>query len=398
MKRVFLIVLDSVGIGALPDAEAYGDEGSNTLLSCARSGALRLPNLCRLGLTQIDGQEALRECFVRDDRDFAKETAFDGVVARLAEASNGKDTTVGHWEIAGVVSERPLPTFPEGFPKELLEVLSRETGRRIICNKPYSGTQVIYDYGREQLETGALIVYTSADSVMQIAAHEEKIPVPELYRYCEIARRLCVGEYGVGRIIARPFVGTWPDFQRTSNRHDYSMEPPKKTMLEILRENACEVRGVGKIYDIFAGKGLTATVRTKNNMDGIRQTLSYMKEDFHGLCFVNLVDFDMTYGHRNDVKGYTRALTEFDESLPELLSGLRQEDILMVTADHGCDPGTPSTDHSREYIPLILCGPGVRRGVNLGTRSSFADIGATILDYFGCDEKIAGESFLNQIM
>ncbi len=398
MKRVFLIVLDSVGIGELPDAGAYGDTGSNTLLAAAQSEYFKIPNLCRLGMHQIDGQEALAALCKTEEKGGAAATEFEGVVARLAEASGGKDTTVGHWEIAGVVSERPLPTFPDGFPAELIAQLEKETGRRIICNLPYSGTQVIYDYGREHLETGALIVYTSADSVLQIAAHEEKVPVAELYRYCEIARRICVGKYGVGRIIARPFVGEWPEFIRTANRHDYSIEPPTATMLEYLQENGYAVRGIGKIYDIFAGKGLTSTVRTKNNMDGIERTLEHMKEDFEGLCFTNLVDFDMVYGHRNDVDGYARALTEFDEKLPELLTGLREDDILMVTADHGCDPATESTDHSREYIPLVICGAKVKRGVNLGTRKCFADIGATILEYFGCKGGIAGESFLKEIL
>lgn len=398
MKRIFLIVLDSVGVGELPDAGAYGDAGSNTLLAAAQSRYFALPNLCRLGLNKIDGQEAFASLCAEEGKGCADTMAFEGSVARLAEASGGKDTTVGHWEIAGVVSECPLPTFPEGFPEELLAKLEEETGRKIICNLPYSGTKVIYDYGREHLETGALIVYTSADSVLQIAAHEEKVPVPELYRYCEIARRLCVGKYGVGRIIARPFVGEWPEFTRTANRHDYSIEPPKTTMLERLQESGYAVRGIGKIYDIFAGKGLTSTVRTKNNMDGIERTLEHMKEDFEGLCFTNLVDFDMVYGHRNDVDGYAKALTEFDEKLPELLEGLREEDILMVTADHGCDPATESTDHSREYIPLVICGAKVKQGVNLGTRKSFADIGATILEYFGCEGGIAGKSFLEEIL
>ena len=398
MKRVFLIVLDSVGIGELPDAEAYGDSGSNTLLSAARSAYLKLPNLCRLGLSRIDGQEAFAELCEREGKGCGASDSFDGTVARLAEASGGKDTTVGHWEIAGVVSEKPLPTFPEGFPEELIAELEKQTGRKILCNLPYSGTKVIYDYGREHMETGALIVYTSADSVLQIAAHEEVVPVPELYRYCEIARRICVGEYGVGRVIARPFVGTWPEFSRTANRHDYSIEPPAKTMLVCLQEQGYEVRGVGKIYDIFAGKGLTASVRTKNNMDGIERTMEHMKEEFNGLCFTNLVDFDMVYGHRNDVDGYAKALTEFDEKLPELIAGLKEADILMVTADHGCDPATESTDHSREYIPLLICGSNVKQGVNLGTRRSFADIGATILEYFGCNGEIAGESFLKDIL
>lgn len=398
MKRVFLIVLDSVGIGELPDAAAYGDSGSNTLLSTTQSEYLKLPNLCRLGLPRIDGQEEFAAVCKQKQIGGIAPDMFKASVARLAEASGGKDTTVGHWEIAGVVSDQPLPVFPEGFPAELIAALEKETGRKVICNLPYSGTKVIYDYGREHLETGALIVYTSADSVLQIAAHEEKVPVPELYRYCEIARNLCRGKYGVGRIIARPFVGTWPEFVRTANRHDYSIEPPKKTMLDCLKEKGCDVLGVGKIYDIFAGRGLTATVRTKNNEDGIVRTLEHMKEEFHGLCFTNLVDFDMVYGHRNDTDGYAKALTAFDCAVPQLLEGLKEEDILMITADHGCDPATESTDHSREYIPLIICGPGVKQGVNLGTRKTFADIGASILEYFGCDCEIAGESFLEEVL
>lgn len=398
MKRVFLIVLDSVGIGELPDAEAYGDAGSNTLLATAKSPFLKLENLCRLGLTKIDGQEQFAAICERDGKGCDDSEAFEGAVARLAEASGGKDTTVGHWEIAGVISEQALPTFPDGFPEELIAQLEKETGRKVLCNLPYSGTKVIYDYGREHLETGALIVYTSADSVLQIAAHEELVPVPELYRCCEAARRICTGKYGVGRVIARPFTGTWPEFSRTANRHDYSIEPPRKTMPEYLKEQGFAVLGVGKIFDIFAGKGLTESVRTKNNTEGVERTLEHMKKPFDGLCFTNLVDFDMVYGHRNDVDGYAKALTEFDRRLPELMAGLQEGDILMITADHGCDPATESTDHSREYIPLVMCGPGVRQGVNLGTRKTFADIAATILEYFGCAGEIPGESFLNKIL
>ena len=386
MKRAFLIVLDSVGIGEMPDAADYMDEGSNTLKAASTSEYFNMPNMAEMGLFNIEGVDCRPSV--------ANPTA---AVARMYEASKGKDTTIGHWEISGIISEKPLPTFPDGFPKELLDKLSEATGRKIICNKPYSGTEVIKDYGREHVETGALIVYTSADSVLQIAAHEDIVPIEELYRYCDIARELCVGEWGVGRIIARPFEGEYP-FKRTTNRHDYSLEPPKKTMLDTLIENGLAVKAVGKINDIFAGKGISNMVRTKNNMDGVDKMLDYAKEDFEGLCFVNLVDYDMLYGHRNDVEGYAKALTEFDERIPEILGMLKEDDILMITADHGCDPITPSTDHSREYTPLVMYGKNIKEGVNLGTRDTFADIATTILDYFGLKDDIAGTSMLSEII
>ncbi|MBQ3028479.1 MAG: phosphopentomutase [Lachnospiraceae bacterium] len=382
-KRVFLVVLDSVGIGALPDAEAYGDAGSNTLSAAAGSSGFAMPNMERLGLFDIEGVTHLKK----------GNAAPIGAFGRLKEASKGKDTTIGHWEIAGIVSERPLPTFPEGFPKELLEAFSERTGRKVLCNKPYSGTDVIRDYGKEHMETGALIVYTSADSVFQIAAHEAVVPVEELYRYCEIARELCQGEYGVGRVIARPFEGEWP-FTRTARRHDYSLVPPKKTMLNILAENGYDVIGVGKINDIFAGSGITEFVRSSGNEEGIEQMIAYGEKDFHGLCFVNLVDFDSKYGHRNDVEGYGKALSYFDAQLPRLLEKLREGDLLLITADHGCDPSTPSTDHSREYVPLVAVGQGIRQGADLGTRDCFADTGATVLDWLGVSGEIAGSSYL----
>ncbi len=386
MKRVFLIVLDSVGIGEMPDAADYKDEGSNTLKAASTSKYFNMPNLAKMGLFNIEGV---------DCRDSVENPT--AAVSRMYEASKGKDTTIGHWEIAGIVSEKPLPTFPDGFPKELLDKLAEKTGRKIICNKPYSGTEVIKDYGKEHVETGALIVYTSADSVLQIAAHEDIVPIEELYRYCDIAREICTGEWGVGRVIARPFEGEYP-YKRTTNRHDYSLEPPKKTMLDTLIENGLAVKAVGKINDIFAGKGISDMVRTKNNMDGVDKMLDYAKEDFEGLCFVNLVDYDMLYGHRNDVEGYAKALTEFDERIPEILGMLKDDDILMITADHGCDPITPSTDHSREYTPLVMYGKNIKGGVNLGTRSTFADIATTILDYFGLkDGEIAGTSMLEEI-
>lgn len=386
MKRVFLIVLDSVGIGEMPDAADYMDEGSNTLKAASTSKYFNMPNMAEMGLFNIDGVD----CRPSVDSPVA-------AVARMSESSKGKDTTIGHWEISGIISQKPLPTFPDGFPKELLDKLSAATGRKIICNKPYSGTEVIKDYGKQHVETGDLIVYTSADSVLQIAAHEDVVPVPELYKYCEMAREICTGEWGVGRIIARPFEGEYP-YKRTTNRHDYSLEPPKKTMLDTLVENGLQVKAVGKINDIFAGKGISDMVRTKNNMDGVDKMLDYAKEDFEGLCFVNLVDYDMLYGHRNDVEGYAKALTEFDERIPEIKNMLRDDDILMITADHGCDPITPSTDHSREYTPLVMYGKNIKAGVNLGTRNTFADIATTILDYFGLKDDIAGTSMLNDII
>ncbi|MGI5946972.1 MAG: phosphopentomutase [Lachnospiraceae bacterium] len=385
MKRVFLMVLDSVGIGEMPDAADFGDEGSNTLAAAATSSYFSMPNMKKLGLFNIEGVTC-RE----------KEADPTGAVARMTEVSKGKDTTIGHWEIAGVISPEPLPTFPEGFPRELLDEFEKETGRKVICNKPYSGTEVIKDYGREHVETGALIVYTSADSVFQIAAHEDVVPIEELYRYCEIARRLCTGKYGVGRVIARPFEGEWP-YKRTSRRHDYSLVPPKETMLDAICAAGQKVLAVGKINDIFAGQGISGMVRTAGNAEGIDRTIEYLGQDFEGLCFINLVDYDMLYGHRNDVDGYAKALTYFDERLPEILAAMREDDLLMITADHGCDPITPSTDHSREYTPLVIAGARVKEGVNLGTRASFADTAATILEYLGVKGDIAGESFLKEI-
>lgn len=379
------MVLDSVGIGEMPDAADFGDEGSNTLAAAATSSYFSMPNMKKLGLFNIEGVTCGE-----------KEADPAGAVARMTEVSKGKDTTIGHWEIAGVISPKPLPTFPEGFPRELLDEFEKETGRKVICNKPYSGTEVIKDYGREHVETGALIVYTSADSVFQIAAHEDVVPIEELYRYCEIARRLCTGRYGVGRVIARPFEGEWP-YKRTSRRHDYSLVPPKETMLDAICAAGQKVLAVGKINDIFAGQGISGMVRTAGNAEGIDRTIEYLGQDFEGLCFINLVDYDMLYGHRNDVDGYAKALTYFDERLPEILAAMREDDLLMITADHGCDPITPSTDHSREYTPLVIAGARVKAGVNLGTRSSFADTAATILDYLGVKGEIAGESFLKEI-
>lgn len=391
MKRVFLIVLDSVGVGEMPDAKAFGDEGSNTIYAVSTDDNFYMPNMDQLGLFQIEGVK------VDKKHQWIKKQDYKGAIARLKEKSKGKDTTVGHWEIAGMISHAPMPTFPEGFPKELITQLEEKTGRKVICNQTYSGTKVIADYGNEHMETGALIVYTSADSVLQIAAHEEVIPVSQLYQYCEIARGLCQGTYGVGRVIARPFEGEWP-YSRTSRRHDFSLQPEKETILDVLEKAGKDVIAVGKINDIFAGKGVTSMVRTEDNKDGIEKTLTYMKMDFDGLCFVNLVDFDMKYGHRNDIEGYAKALSYFDSRLKEIMEGLGEDDLLIITADHGCDPSTPSTDHSREYTPLVFYGEKIKSGVNLGTRESFSDIGATILEYFGLSGAIDGTSMLKEII
>ena len=381
MKRIFLIVLDSCGVGYEPDADKFGDVGSDTLRRCATSAKFDMTNLVSMGLGNLDGIDYLPRC-----------EAPKAALARLQERSMGKDTTIGHWEIAGVISPKPLPTYPNGFPQEIIEEFSKKTGRGVLCNKPYSGTDVIRDYGEEHLKTGDLIVYTSADSVFQVAAHEDIVPVEKLYEYCQIARDMLRGEHGVGRVIARPFTGTPGNFTRTTRRHDFSLQPPKVTMLDQLSGAGFDVLSVGKIIDIFAEKGITEYVRTTGNEDGINKTLDYMKKDFNGLCFTNLVDYDMLYGHRNDVEGYAKALTYFDERLPELLAAMGEEDVLMITADHGCDPSTPSTDHSREYTPLVMYGAPVRAGENFGTRKSFSDIAATILSYFDLTPECAGEA------
>lgn len=387
IDRVFLIVLDSVGIGELPDADKYGDVGSNTLKACFNSGKLNIPNMQKLGMFNIDGNDYGGKC---DNP--------TGSYARMTEMSRGKDTTIGHWEIAGIISEKPLPTYPDGFPKELIDEFEKKTGRKVLCNKPYSGTQVLLDYGREHEETGALIVYTSADSVWQIAAHEEVVPVEKLYEYCQIARDMLNGEHNVGRVIARPFVGKYPDYTRTSNRHDFSLEPPKDTFLDEIKKSGLSTIAVGKINDIFAGKGISEFVRTKSNSDGMAKSMEYLKKDFKGICFINLVDFDMVYGHRNNVEGYTQALNTVDKELGDFLAGMRENDVLMITADHGCDPSTPSTDHSREYTPLIVTGKNIKENVNLGTRKTFADIGKTVCELLGVSSNIAGESFAKEIL
>ena len=383
-KRVFLIVLDSFGVGELPDCEDFGDKGANTLLSCFNTGKLTVPNMAKIGLFNIDGVNFGE-----------KESAQNGAVMRISELSKGKDTTTGHWEIAGIVSEKPFPTFPDGFPPEIIAEFEKRTGRKTLCNKPYSGTKVIADYGDEHIKTGALIVYTSADSVFQIAAHEKIVPVDELYRYCEIAREILQGDFGVGRVIARPFEGEYP-FTRTSRRHDFSLVPPKTTMLDILAENGLDVIGVGKIFDIFAGKSVTECDRRIGNSVDMEITSQYQQKDFHGLCFTNLVDFDMLYGHRRDAEGYTRALNEFDEWLGEFTKKMRSDDVLIITADHGCDPCFSGTDHTREYIPVMVYGDEIKP-INLGTRAGFGDIAATILSLLNVSGSVNGKNFADEI-
>lgn len=372
-KRVFLIVLDSCGIGEMPDAAAFGDVGANTLRSCYNTGKLDLPNLKRLGLFNIDGVDYAEGC---DE----PQAAF----MRLSEKSKGKDTTTGHWEIAGLVSQRPFPTFPDGFPDEVISRFEEATGRKVLCNKPYSGTKVIADYGQEHVRTGALIVYTSADSVFQIAAHESVVPVEELYRYCETARGILVGEYAVGRVIARPFEGDYP-YTRTSRRHDFSLVPPQDTLLDKLKAAGKDVIGIGKIYDIFAGKGLTEQDRTIGNDDDMRITSDYQTKEFNGLCFTNLVDFDMSFGHRRDAVGYAEALNRFDKWLGEFMAEMRTDDVLMITADHGCDPCHAGTDHTREYIPLLICGNEVTPQ-NCGTLNGFDNIAKAVLKLLCVEE------------
>ena len=385
-KRVFLIVLDSVGAGAAPDADRFGDSGCDTLGTCVRSGKLQVPTLAELGLYQIEGTSFQK----------TKEETI-GCYMKLQEQSAGKDTTVGHWEIAGVISPKPLPVYPEGFPDEVIREFEKETGRGVLCNRPYSGTEVIRDYGREHLKTGKLIVYTSADSVFQIAAHEEKVPLEELYADCRIARKIMTGEHGVGRVIARPFVGEYPDFTRTVNRHDFSVEPPKETLLDALKKAGKSVIGVGKIHDIFAGRGITETFPNKGNIRNMEQTLELMDKEFEGLCFVNLVDFDMIYGHRNDIDGYVKALNEVDPKIRQLMGKMRREDVLILTADHGCDPGFPGTDHTREYVPCLCFGEHLKKGCGLGIRHSYADIAATIADIFNISFQGNGKSFWSDI-
>ena len=390
MKRVFLIVLDSCGVGYEPDAAEFGDVGANTLHTCSQSPKFAMPNLISMGLGNLDGVDYLP----KTDRPQA-------ALARLQELSRGKDTTIGHWEIAGLLSAEPLPTFPDGFPDSLIHEFEEKTGHKVLCNKPYSGTQVLKDYGEQAMKEDALIVYTSADSVFQVAANEELVPVHELYRYCEIAREMLKGEYGVGRVIARPFLGRTADtFYRTTNRHDLSLKPPRKTMLDLLKDAGRDVIAVGKIFDIFDGEGVTEKIKTTGNTNGIAFTKALQTRDFEGLAFVNLVDFDMLYGHRRDVAGYAAAATEFDKFVADFIPGMREGDILMVTADHGCDPSyTKTTDHTREYVPYLICGKGVKPGVDLGTKLCFGTIAQTICDYLGVDAStLDGQSVLSDIL
>ena len=387
MKRVFLFVLDSCGIGAMPDAKAFGDGEVNTLRSCAATGKLHIPNLVKAGLGNIDGVDYL-----------PKTDAPTGAVARLMERSMGKDTTIGHWEIAGLISPDPLPTYPEGFPEEVLEPFRKATGRGVLANAPWSGTAVIDEFGKQHMETGDLIVYTSADSVFQIAAHEEIVPLEKLYEYCHIARDLLQGKHGVGRVIARPFVGEPGAFKRTANRHDYSLEPPKTTLLDAVKAAGKASIGVGKIYDIFAGRGTTEHVYNKSNANGMEHAMGYAEKDFEGLCFVNLVDFDMSFGHRRDPEGYANALNEFDSWLGGFMEKMGPEDVVMITADHGCDPCyMETTDHTREYVPLVVLGKGVKPG-NMGTRDSFADIAATVAEILDVKLDTPGKSFAKEIL
>ena len=388
MKRIFLIVLDSFGIGAMPDSEAFGDVGVNTLASCAASGKLNIPNMIAAGLGNIDGVSCL-----------PKADAPTGAYARLTEKSMGKDTTIGHWEIAGLVSPDPLPTYPEGFPEEVLKPFREATGRGVLANAPWSGTAVLDEYGEAHMRTGDLIVYTSADSVFQIAAHEDIVPPEQLYEYCRIARKLLQGKHGVGRVIARPFVGDKKGaFKRTANRHDFSLEPPKATLLDAVKSVGLASIGVGKIYDIFAGIGTTEHVYNQSNAHGMEHAMHYADTDFAGLCFVNLVDFDMQFGHRRDIPGYATALNEFDAWLPGFLAKMGPEDLVMITADHGCDPGyAATTDHTREYVPLLILGESVKTG-SLGTRASFADIAATVSEMLNVALDTPGESFAEQVL
>lgn len=387
MKRAIIVVMDSVGMGELPDAGRYGDRGSNTLGNIAAAiDGFRLPNLEKLGLGCIDGIKGAE----RVERPL-------GSYGRMAEKSAGKDTTTGHWEMAGIILEKPFPVFPDGFPKDLIRRFETAIGTKTLGNYAASGTEIIKQLGRQHVMTEYPIVYTSADSVFQIAAHEDVIPIERLYEICRIAREMLQGEYAVGRVIARPFTGSEGSFTRTDRRHDFSLRPIKGTILDSIKEKGLKVKAVGKIEDIFAGAGITDSVHIHGNMDGVDKTLDYIREDFQGLIFTNLVDFDMLYGHRNDAMGYGRALTEFDKRVPELMGAMGDEDILIITADHGCDPTTPSTDHSREYVPLLLYGKKVKTGVNLGTRTSFADIAQTLSEMFSIDSNFSGNSFYRDV-
>ena len=382
-KRVILMILDSLGVGALPDSEKYGDIGVNTLNNIAKNvDRFDIPNLIEMGIGNLEG--------ITDVPSTEKAI---GAFGRSMEVSNGKDTTMGHWEIAGLNISEPFNTYPNGFPEEIIKPFEEKTGRKVVCNAPASGTVVIDEFGKHHMDTGDLIVYTSADSVFQIAAHEEIVSIEELYRYCEIAREMLMGEHQVARVIARPFIGTPGNFSRTSNRHDYSVKPFEKTVLDQLKEAGKDVIAVGKIVDIFDGEGITESVHTKSNMDGVDKTLEYMNSDNHGLIFSNLVDFDAMYGHRRNIEGYRDAIEEFDKRLPEIQAAMKPGDVLMLAADHGNDPSYSGTDHTREYIPMLVFGDSIQSNTDIGTRKSFADIAATIAEILEIDAPKNGESF-----
>lgn len=384
IKRIFMVVLDSFGVGELPDAKRFGDEGSNTLLSVETSKFLKVPNMQKMGLFNIN------------DFDENRVEKTNSTYFKMSEESNGKDSTVGHWEIAGVVTKEPLPTFPNGFPDEILDEITKEWGVGYLCNKVYSGTEVIKDYGEEHLKTGKPIIYTSADSVFQVACHKDIMSVERLYELCEIARKLLKGKYGVGRVIARPFEGEYP-FTRSAERHDFSIDAPEKTILDYISESGKDMISIGKIEALFAGRGITKAIETSCNKEGMAEMLNVVKTDFNGLCFTNLVDFDMLYGHRNDVDGYAKALSEFDEFLTKFIPKLQKDDVLIITADHGCDPITISTDHSREYVPVMIYGSTIKKNNQLDTQKTFANLGKTILDMLEIPNTLYGESFYNKI-
>jgi len=388
-KRVALIVLDSLGVGALPDADQYGDVGSNTLLNMKKAvPEMLLPNLCNLGLSHIEG---LAEVGCGNE-------LFTGVCGKLAEVSPGKDTTTGHWELAGLKVDHPFPTYPQGFPQALIAAFEEKVGRKVIGNCVASGTAIIEELGDDHVATGDLIVYTSADSVFQIAAHEEVVPLEELYAICKTAKEMLVGQWNVARVIARPFIGESGNYTRTPNRKDYSVAPTAKTMLDYIKESGQDVNAIGKISDIYAGVGITNSTPTKSNEVGVDAIIDHLQADSAGLIFANLVDFDSLYGHRRDPQGYAKALMAFDTRLPEIMAALKEDDILILTADHGCDPTFKGTDHTREYVPLLVYGKHIKSGINLGTRSTFSDIGKTILDYLEVGGDIQGVSFLPAVI
>lgn len=387
--RVIWLIIDSVGIGALPDSKDFGDIGVNTLGNIVKSYKdIKIPNLLKLGIGNIDGVDFLE-----------KENVPIGSYGRCSEISKGKDTTTGHWEMTGVLVETPFKTFENGFPKDIIDEFERRTKRKVVGNKPASGTAILDEYGEHQMKTGDVIVYTSADSVFQIAAHEEIIPLDELYKMCEIAREIMMGDNAVARVIARPYIGEGTGkFKRTSNRRDYSLSPFEDTILDNIKESGLDVIGVGKIEDIFNGQGITEAVHTKDNMDGVDKTINYINKDNKGLIFTNLVDFDSSFGHRRDIKGYKEALEEFDKRIPEIINSMKEDDILIINADHGNDPSYKGTDHTREYIPVLVYGKNIKSNVNLGTRKSFSDIGATVSDILNVKLPKNGQSFKNDIL